>query len=407
MKRWLGVGCLGACLWTWASASPAQTVAATKPRWVSGFYVGYMAAAYPPAAIDFSSLTHIMVFAILPQRDATLDTRLFIDPLGGPRLAQEVATRAHAAGRKAILTVGGSGSGGGFQGATSPANMNAFVRNLVELVTRWGFDGVDLDWEPLLTVDQPVMLALVQKLKAAKPDLIVTADVSYQNANFPLNAGDGRFYAQLAGLVDQMNMMTYGMSDSWDGWAVWHSSAVIGEGPDHPTSVQASARAYLAAGVPAAKLGMGIGFYGSCWSAPATAPPPKPLGAHVTASDNDISIAAIKNVYRADRYHYDASAQAPYLSFTVPTGSHKCTFISYEDETSVAEKGRYAVKAGLGGTIIWQLNEGYVIGEPDPDSLLHAVGRAFGVARSAAPATPSNRRESPEPSPASPKRIPR
>jgi len=189
-----------------------------------------------------------------------------------------------------------------------------------------------------------------------------------------------------------MNMMTYGMADNWDGWVVWHSSAVRGEGRDHPTSIQSSVREYVGAGVPASKLGMGIGFYGSCWNAPATTPLQAPLSSQVVASDNDISFAAITNTYyRPDRYRYDANAQAPYLSFTVPTGPKRCTFISYEDETSVAAKGRYAVEAGLGGTIIWQINEGYVIGQPDPSSLLHAVGRAFGVSAPAGERDPKEK----------------
>jgi hypothetical protein len=51
--------------------------------------------------------------------------------------------------------------------------------------------------------------------------------------------------------------------------------------------------------------------------------------------------------------------------------------VSYEDEASVAQKGQYATAQGLGGAIIWQLNEGYNPGAADPSSLLHAVGQAF------------------------------
>lgn len=379
--RWWVRTIAGVCLVAAVSAPAAPQ--ATRPaaaKWVSGFYVGYMADIYPPSAIDFGSLTHVMVFSVRPQRNGTLDTALFIDRVNGPRTAQDVATRAHAAGRKAILVIGGSDTQAGFTGATSSENLSTFVRSIVDTVSSWGFDGVDIDWEPLPASDHAAMLTLLQRLKAARPGLIVTTDVGYQTQNLPLNATDARFYAQLAGAVDQMNMMTYGMADSWDGWVVWHSSALQSEGRDHPTSIKGSVREYVGAGVPASKLGMGIGFYGSCWSAPATAPLQAPLSSHVVAGDNEISVAAIANgYYRQDRYRYDAAAQAPYLSFTVPTGPKRCTFISYEDETSVAAKGRYAVEAGLGGTIIWHLNEGNVIGQPDPSSLLHAVGRAFGV----------------------------
>ncbi|MCC6271282.1 MAG: hypothetical protein IT190_08390, partial [Microbacteriaceae bacterium] len=31
--------------------------------WVSGFYVGWMAGTVPPAAIDYRSLTHVMMFS--------------------------------------------------------------------------------------------------------------------------------------------------------------------------------------------------------------------------------------------------------------------------------------------------------------------------------------------------------
>src|SRR5438067_4844491 len=95
----------------------ATTLADVPVPWVSGYYVGYMAAFYPPEAIDFTSLTHVMVFAVLPQRDATLDTRLFIDPANGPKTAQEVSRRAHAAAKKAILTIGGSDSAPAFRAA--------------------------------------------------------------------------------------------------------------------------------------------------------------------------------------------------------------------------------------------------------------------------------------------------
>jgi chitinase len=359
---------------------PARSAPAPSGKWVSGFYVGYQASSYPPSAIDFESLTHVMVFAVLPRANGTLDTTLFVDAVNGPKLAQEVARRAHDARRVPILTIGGSDTETGFKGATRPENIAAFVRNIVTVLQDWGFDGVDIDWEPLAESDYASLISLIEKLRAARPGIVITADISWQNRNFPLSNGDAAFYSALARNVDQMNMMTYGMADNWGGWAVWHSSAVTGDGPDHPSSVQGSARTYTDVGVPAAKLGMGIGFYGSCWSSPARQPLQLPGNAQVVASDNDMSFAAIKNTYfRAANYHYDNGAEAPYLSFSTPTGPNRCTFVSYEDETSVAAKGRLAQEAGLGGTIIWQLNEGYNPSAPDPSALLHAVGTAFGV----------------------------
>jgi chitinase len=355
-----------------------QSRPAAAGPWVAGFYAGWSSDVYPPSAIDFNALTHVMVFSVLPRTDGTLDTSLFIDSVNGPLVAKDVAQRAHAAGKKAILTVGGSDTEFQFQGATSAASMNAFVQNLVNTVRTWGFDGIDIDWEPILPSDYSAMLALVNNLRAANPAMVITADVAWLNANFPLSTGDALFYAQLGAAVDQMNIMSYGMADNWGGWVSWHSSALYGEGGNHPSSVSSSARMYVNAGVPASKLGIGIGFYGSCWNSPANAPLQALGTAHVVADDNTMTFAAIKNsYYTAARYHYDATAEAPYLSFSTPTGASQCTFVSYEDETSVAAKAQYVIQSGLGGTIIWQLAEGYNPAAPDPSSLLHAIGRAF------------------------------
>jgi len=355
-------------------------LSAAPGKWISGFYVGYMADAYPPAEIDFGSLTHVMVFSVLPRPDGTLDTSLFMDSTKGPKVAQEVARHAHRAGRKAILTIGGTGTGKSFNGAMKASTRDAFEGNILQLVSDWGFDGVDIDWEPMARDDYAAVMSLFSALRAKKPAMTLTVDVGWQNINYPLEPLEQRFYRDLSNLVDQMNLMTYGMADNWGGWVIWHSSALRGEGPDHPTSVHASVAQYRAAGVAASKLGIGIGFFGSCWSAPANATLQPPRQSRVVAGDNDMSFANIKNdYYRAINYHHDAAAGASYLSFFGPVGPHKCTFVSYEDETSVAAKGRYADESGLGGAMIWQLNEGYDRHASDPHSLLRAVTRAFHV----------------------------
>jgi chitinase len=359
-------------------ATPLSTSTPSKNMWVTGFYVGYMAGQYPPAAIDFRSLTHLIVFAALPRHDATLDTSLFIDPVRGPQIARELAQRAHAAGRKAMLAVGGTNSAPGFRDAVAAGHLPVFVNHLLDIVNEWNFDGIDIDWEPLEPEDHESVLALLRALRGAKDGLILTADVGWHNSNFPMTTRERSFYPALAAAVDQMNVMTYGMADNWTDWAVWHSSALFGDGADYPTSVDATMRAYVEAGVARQKLGIGIGFYGSCWSAPAALPRTRPLQSHVVAGDNDMSFAVIKEEYYVPAdYHFDDAAAAAYLSFLVPKGSKKCTFVSYEDEVSVAAKAAYARSRGLGGGMIWQLNEGFDPQASDPNSLLHAVGRSF------------------------------
>jgi GH18 family chitinase len=117
-------------------------------------------------------------------------------------------------------------------------------------------------------------------------------------------------------------------------------------------------RALLAAGVPAAKLGVGTGFYGECYTAPVTGPS-QALGASmVAASDGTMSYANVMASYwSSSTYHYDMAAQVPWL-LPDSNNAQKCTYVSYEDATSIAAKGAWAKSQGLGGVIIWELSEG-------------------------------------------------
>jgi chitinase len=355
----------------------ARDGAAGSSHWIMGYYLGYGRGDLPPDEVDFASLTHIAVGPVVPQANGSLDTTFDIDATNGPMFARDVATRAHAAGRVAILMIGGAGAHDGFASAASPATRATFVSNLVSTMHAYGYDGLDLDWEPIDTADQAPFEALVRDLRAAEPRIVLTIPVMWVNANDPTVPS---WYGAVAPLFDQMNLMTYGMAGAWEGWQSWHSSAVQGDGPSTPSSIDSSVRAFLAAGVPAAKLGIGVGFYGSCWSSPVTAPNQDLNGSMLAADDNVMTYAHIvASYYSASAYHYDAHADAPYLSFASPHGAENCTFVSYEDETSIAAKGRYVDAHGLGGGIIWAIHEGHIASAPagSRDPLLRAMRAAF------------------------------
>ena len=362
-----------------ATASDATTDAGstTSSRWVMGYYVGYGRAQLAPADVDFASLTHIAVGPVIPRADGTLDTTFDIDATMGPAFARDVATRAHAAGRVAVLMIGGAGAHAGFVSAASSSHRAAFVSNLLSTMHAYGYDGLDLDWEPVDTADQAPLEALARDLRAAEPGLVLTIPVMWLNANSPSVPA---WYGTIAPLFDQMNLMTYGMAGAWDGWRSWHSSAIRGAGAATPSSVESSVNGFLAAGVPAARLGIGVGFYGSCWSSPVTAPDQALGASQLVADDNVMSYAHIMASYFATAaYHFDANAGAPYLSFASAHGPEGCTFVSYEDEASVREKGQFVADHHLGGGIIWALHEGHIANAPagQRDPVLRAMRESF------------------------------
>ena len=348
--------------------------------WIAGYHVGYQRDLYPIANVDFAALTHLMIGRIVPNADGSLNTTFDIDSVNGPLWAKQAVAAAHAHGVRAVAMLGGAGEYNGWVGAASSAHRAAFVANLVQAANDYGFDGFDLDWEPLYTSDQADFIALAQGLRAARPGVILTVPVGWANANFQTANSPDAFYGTIAPLFDQINIMSYGMAGPWDGWQSWYTSAVSASSGNTPSSIDSSVPFYLASGVPSRRLGIGIGFYGMCWTGVSAA---HQTGGNEIADDNTMSYANImSNYYSPARYQYDAAAQAPWLGSATafgPGAGPKCNFVSYEDPSSVAAKGSYALAHGLGGTIIWTIAEGHRtdVSGAQQDALLDAVKAAF------------------------------
>jgi chitinase len=368
-----------------SSASNAVTPTGSAPpppppgsRWLSGYYVGYQRSLYPETQVDFSLLTHVFVGRIIPTTSGGVLTHFDIDNTNGPIMARNLSARAHQFNRKAVLMLGGAGEHAGFVGAASSANRATFVRNLLSQMDSLGYDGIDVDWEPVNAEDRAPLLSLLQDLRAARPGMILTIPVGWVNSNFPTSVDS--WYATVASVVDQMNMMTYDMAGPYGGWVTWHSSALLDNQPNHPSSIASSAQLYRNVGVPAAKLGIGIGFYGTCWRG-ATGPRQTiGTGVSLVASDNTMSYTNIMtSYYDAAARQWDDLAKVPYLSFTTAMGPQQCNFVSYDDEQSIGEKGAHVKANGLGGAIIWTIGQGHMPNAPagSQDPVLKAAYNAI------------------------------
>jgi len=368
--------------------------------WVMGYYVGYHVGLQSPSEVDYSTMTHIMVGAAIPQNDGTF-TEDFYQGSSGSAWAQQTVNLAHAAGIKAILMVGGAGSHTAFQATQNTAVRAAFVSNLTQMVGSYGFDGIDLDWEPISDSDRNDILALSQALRTAMPGKIMTLPLGWSNINFPLT---DPFWGQLSQYFDRVNMMSYHMTWIGGGWESWHSSALYGETSTTPSSIDHTVSAYLASGIPGEKIGIGMGFFGEpyengSWSGGVfvhktnppyiTEPGQSTAEAAIRVSDNWFSYSNImRYIYDSTAREWDDTAKVPYLSFstpfespwpTWPTPPITTTYVTYEDEESIAEKGLYVHSEQLGGCIIWTISQGYLdwlpSGEKDP--LMKAVKTAF------------------------------
>ncbi|MBB5209088.1 glycosyl hydrolase family 18 protein [Chiayiivirga flava] len=357
-------------------AAPAPT------RWVGGYHVGYERNLYPVADIDFDAITHLMVGRVIPNADGTLARHFDIDNVNGPLWAQSAIDAAQAAGRKAILMVGGAGEIAGWRAAADDGTRAAFVANLLDAVDDFGADGLDIDWEPLDTQDHADVLALLQALRSARPGLLLTMPVMWINSNIEWNprpVGEAAFLAAAAPLLDQVNVMTYEMAAAYEGWHSWFASPLYGEAANTPSSVESSVAYYRGAGVPAAKLGIGIGFYGNCFRGVSQPRVPVVPGNFVV-SDGAMSYRNIVSSYApAMTAHYDAVARAPWLGSAAMAGPSQCNLVTYENAASIAEKAAFVDAEGLGGTIIWTVGQGHLPDAPagQRDPLLDAVREGF------------------------------
>lgn len=350
----------------------------TTGPWVMGYYVGYLKDAYPLDAVDWDALTHVVVGAAVPRADGSVESTFYLDDVEGPIWARSVVRRAHDHDRRAVLMLGGADSRDIFASAASPTNRGKFVEEIIRLVDTYEFDGIDIDWEPLQASDGPNLLNLARELKREREDLQLSIPIGAVNINDP-DRTLLPFVTYLSNVFDKVNMMTYGMNGGWADWNSWHDGALYGESTASPMTLDASFRAYRDANVPPSRLGLGIGFFGSCMQG-VTGPNQRHPRMQILGGDNEMSYSnIISDYYRPDLARWDETAKVPYLTSSIPFGPLGCTYVTYEDEKSIAEKADYFHHHRLGGVIIWNINEGYLASAPQGqrDPLMSAVRRGF------------------------------
>ena len=183
------------------------------------------------------------------------------------------------------------------------------------LVETYGYDGIDLDWEPLADSDHDAFTLLLADLRAEMPNTLITMPVAHGNYNIPT---DRTYFAAIARQLNQVNVMTYGMAGTWPGWKSWHASPLHWNNDrSTPMAVDISVDGLLDAGVPAAKLGLGAGFFGLCYTAPVTGPVQALEGATMVG-DHLMSYAHVMtDFYSPAARRWDDQAMVPYLSFSI------------------------------------------------------------------------------------------
>lgn len=281
------------------------------------------------SAVDFGVLTHVCYAFAIPTSDGGLRD------LENPDTAAQLISSAHGNGAKVLLSVGGWSYNdtpleGVFMEATADSErVKRFTESIVAMCDKYGFDGIDMDWEHP-RVDgtsakqyEELMLALSEKLHA-EGKLLTAAVLSGATA-------DGNIYYDAAAhtnavlnAVDFINIMAY---DGGDGER--HSQ--------YEFAVNCGTYWTETRGLPRYKAVLGVPFY-----------------ARPSWADYGTILAAVPDAWSGDSVSYNGME------------------VYYNGIDTIKKKTEYA-KENLGGVMIWELSQD----SSDPDkSLLQAIGEA-------------------------------
>jgi hypothetical protein len=343
-----------------------------QSRWVTGYYPTWWYGAVAPSAFEMGSLTHLIIFAA---QDASTSTPFFTpgntdDGTGGNM--QQLITLAHAKGVKVIMSViGGYGQTGIPVVAANAQNCQTFVTTACAWAKARNFDGVEIDWEFPRSTDGVGWNRLIRlfriELDKWSPKGILMTSINYVGPSSP------PYYKDSMMVFDQINHMSYTM------WMGPTQEGPYKSGFDTPVNMptqfsgysgtslsSGGPAAWVAAGYPASKIGIGIPFESSIFSGVTT------MGQSYSSWQfGSVATQSCGSGYPsvpASGRQYDATAQA---AWCVNGGK----VYAYQDTNSVKAIVAWAKNNNYGGIMVWDFPAGHDNAATPKDNLLRVVAR--------------------------------
>jgi chitinase len=256
---------------------------------------------------------------------------------------------------------------------------HAFAYSCIDIVAKYDLDGVDIDWEypgligdnnKFRPEDKQGYTLLFKELRQGLDSLEKITRKKYLVTTAV--GGSWEFIAhtemdKVAKYNDYINVMSYDYAGGSDTISSHHTNLYASSNDTSQGSTDKSIKAFMAAGVPANKLVVGMGFYGKGWE--------------METGDNNGLYRRVKKFTRAGGFGYlkdslenkkgfikywDDVAKAPYL-FNPQTK----VFITYDDEKSIKEKCQYIKKNNLAGAMFWEYQS------DKKEYLLDVIAREF------------------------------
>ncbi len=348
------------------SALPPETESQDgAEKIIAGYYASWAAyGGYGPDDIAAQALTHInYAFAAIGE-----DLKIAMgDPYIDPKNFEAIKSlKAGHPGLKILISVGGwNGSARFSDVAASDASRTAFADSAVDFIVRYGFDGIDLDWEYPVSggkagnaarnEDRTNFTLLLARLRE-RLDARGEADGKRYLLSFA--GGAGSWYLnniepdKASAYADYAIIMAYDIHGPWDCHADLNAPlyAPPESSPQYKWSVDKAVEAWKAKGFPAGKLVVGVPFYGYRYAGVAGGS----AGLYGTfASASALTYDKILSSYLSN----PAFAKYVHADAMVPWLFDGSTFISYDDEASLSAKAVYVAEKGLAGVSVWELSQ--------------------------------------------------
>jgi chitinase len=362
-----------------ALAVPALcATAAIRPS--APMIVGYVFpqnAALQPGEIDALSLTRIN-YAFANIEDGRMVTGFAED---ARNFALLTGLKRENPSLTVLVSVGGWLWSTHFSDVSlTPQSRTLFIQSVMDFLTRYDLDGLDIDWEypgmvgsghPFRAEDKQNFTLLLKELRQL---FNRETKRSHRRLYLTIAAGASNEYldhtemAKVQRYVDTVNLMAYDYYEpSSDAITGHHAPLFTNAADPKKISAEASVLAFERAGVPAAKVLLGLPFYGHMWGQVAEnnhglfqagKPVPKGYAPYSLITETMLN-------HGFTRY-WDPIASVPYLY-----SQEKQIFVSYEDPESLAAKCDYVLKHGLGGVMFWDYS-----GDPS-GTLLRAIDESL------------------------------
>jgi len=280
---------------------------------------------------------------------------------------------AHQNDTKVLASIGGWTLSNDFPSiASNPVTRANFAHYCNELIRVYDFDGIDIDWEypgfPDHNGTPADYYTYTELLSEIRDSLDVLEIVSGKPLMLTAAVGaapdrmDDVNWAEVSTILDYINLMSYDFFGTWDP-ETNHNGPLYAPAVGDSTFNCHSAVYRLTSeyNVPSDRINLGIPYYGRSVT---TNGAPTLHGTHTGTVDGatwseDLGTPLYYNILLKSHLfteHWDNNAHVPYLLGANGLNS----FLSYDNDVSIKEKGQYVVDHNLAGVIIWEITGDYI-----------------------------------------------